>query len=702
MKIRIQLLSDLCTGSGETYNSMIDSDITYDEYGIPYIPARRIKGCIREAALEMMELGLIKEQEYYEIFGRAGNQNSAFTLSNAYISDYKKVRRTLKQCAWKELTTPQNVLNQYTSVRTQTAVDLETGVAEKNSLRTIRVIKKGLVLEAECNWNKTVPVPEILEQAVSLVKHMGIARTRGLGLVNMELENTDAESKERVLFSKEDLYDKNRISYTVYLKSPLVCKSSQGNQAVTQDYIAGSKILGMIAGAMKKEEYQEMMTGTHEVMISNGYIQNEGKRCVPAPISLQKEKDQTYDNNGEMKVKDLLLMKLADELRDRQMTPANIHYIDENGTVMDVETEISYHHQRPQNKATGRATGKDGSAFYQLAAISAEQCFGGYIYADKRQAEQITDAVKQLKNIRMGYGRSSEFGEVDFVLETVNPVISKTEICHDAELTLISDVLLYNEMGMITTEIRVLENALKEITGTDDLDLICKNPFLRFETVGGYNVQWQRRKPVLYVLGKGSTMWLHSEKGFDIEKINGTFIGERVSEGFGEVKAMRIPDTSDVTVRKRKMTIEIGETCKISDSELLQQLLQTEFERRIQQEVRNLLGKKKPYYKKNHNGWNAAVSKLRVMFKNEKSYEDMKMQADGIEKEEKSNLCKELLAIIDPAKLEQSVTDEMKQQYTAEFECQWSQEELFRNTYKAYIAELKYFGKELEKEDEKQ
>ena len=67
MKIRIQLLSDLCTGSGETYNSMIDSDITYDEYGIPYIPARRIKGCIREAALEMMELGLIKEQAYYEI-----------------------------------------------------------------------------------------------------------------------------------------------------------------------------------------------------------------------------------------------------------------------------------------------------------------------------------------------------------------------------------------------------------------------------------------------------------------------------------------------------------------------------------------------------------------------------------------------------------------------------------------------------------
>ena len=56
MKITIKLLSDLCTASGETHNSMVDTDIVYDEYGIPYIPAKRIKGCIREAALEMMEI----------------------------------------------------------------------------------------------------------------------------------------------------------------------------------------------------------------------------------------------------------------------------------------------------------------------------------------------------------------------------------------------------------------------------------------------------------------------------------------------------------------------------------------------------------------------------------------------------------------------------------------------------------------------
>ena len=44
MRIKIKLLSDLCTCSGETYNSIVDMDVVYDENGIPYIPAKESKG----------------------------------------------------------------------------------------------------------------------------------------------------------------------------------------------------------------------------------------------------------------------------------------------------------------------------------------------------------------------------------------------------------------------------------------------------------------------------------------------------------------------------------------------------------------------------------------------------------------------------------------------------------------------------------
>lgn len=93
MKITIKLLSDLCTASGETHNSMVDTDIVYDEYGIPYIPAKRIKGCIREAALEMMEMGLIEQLQYLKIFGKREIRDQAFHypmhISRIMIRQYR-------------------------------------------------------------------------------------------------------------------------------------------------------------------------------------------------------------------------------------------------------------------------------------------------------------------------------------------------------------------------------------------------------------------------------------------------------------------------------------------------------------------------------------------------------------------------------------------------------------------------------------
>lgn len=56
-KIKIELLSDMCVSDGSIYNSSIDIDICHDSYGLPYIPAKRLKGCIRECALELKDWG---------------------------------------------------------------------------------------------------------------------------------------------------------------------------------------------------------------------------------------------------------------------------------------------------------------------------------------------------------------------------------------------------------------------------------------------------------------------------------------------------------------------------------------------------------------------------------------------------------------------------------------------------------------------
>ena len=699
MQLIIRLLSDLCTCSGDTHNSLVDTDVVYDENGIPYIPAKRIKGCIREVAQEMVELG-IADAEMHEIFGKEGQQNSASSLSNAYIENYEKVTAALKKCHHAELKSPQNVLNQYTYMRTQTAVNSETGTVQENSLRRIRVVKRGLVFTAECNWNRKVSFPELLGQAVSLVKHMGMSRTRGLGLVEMELIGLDKAQKEtlesdrwqHVLLDKNQLYDHNQIKYTVRLRSAMICKSTQGNQAATEDYIAGSKILGLIAGALKPEGYSRLLE-SGEVIVTNGYITNGEERCVPGQISLQKVKDQRYDSNGEMRIKDMLLTDPL-EIRDKQMTPANIRYMDHTGTIEDVETEISYHHQRPSDKSVGRATGLDGSSFYQLAAISPGQNFCGYIYAGREQTKQIIEAVEAMGEVRMGYGRSSEFGAVDFTLDSVEKREEEHKIVRRAILTLGADVLLYNDQGMFTTDVRVLEKELCKMTGCRDLHL--EKPYIQFNAIGGYNVTWQRRKPAVYALAKGSTFLLHSENGFDMGLLNGKFAGERVTEGFGELLAKEPAESSDVVVKKvraEKPAERMVEIMSQDTTGILDGLLQKEFEKRLEQAVRENLKNENLFDQKQMDSMNAAIAKLRVLFGTEHSYENMKNEVREIEKESKNSLCTFLIERIDPEEIGKQVEAEMTEAYGSSFKNKLTEERLFKKVYRAYLAELKYLVK---------
>lgn len=736
MKLYIKLLSDMCTYSGETYNSIVDTDIVYDVYGIPYIPAKRIKGCIRETALELLEFGLISREKYEKLFGKEGNQQSGFFLSNAYLKEHAALVAVAEHFKKNGLAASQNVLDQYTDVRTQTAVDLETGVADKNSLRTMRVIRRGLEFEAECNPGKNVDakLQKLLELAVSLVKHMGVSRSRGLGLVEMRLDRTDEiDVKGRhkhVLITKEQLKEKNKISYRITLRSTMVCKSPQGNQAQTQDYIAGSKVLGLLAGALGRKTYLELME-QHGIRVSNAYIMNGEKRCMPARLSLQKQKDQSYDEKGKMLVKDMLY---DPDVTGKQMTPAGVAYMDADHHTAGVVTEISYHHQRPADKSVGRATGEDGSSFYQLCGISAGQTFGGSIYADKVCAEKILEAVNALGEVRMGYGKSSEFGAVDLVLYGVESSGEQSQsMMHDAVLTLGSDVILYNEYGMPSTEINVLKNCLEAVTGVDDLELT--HPFLDFALIGGFNVTWQRRKPEFHALGKGSTFLVHSDKGFDAEHLRSQFIGERTAEGYGELILTPAEVSADVCIYKTADdTPKNAEESEVKSSEpldteeairnklvagketgrILQQLLQTEFARQLEEAVRIRL---KTALKENQDmftekvenskervvkrGLNASVAKLRAIFKNETSYQAMKDQADAIEDRKKREICQDILTLVDPKQLAVEVSEKINDLYQIPFTSQWDEPALYKNIYRIYLIELKYLVKSLNKAEKK-
>ena len=145
--LQIKCMSDICVSDGGVYNSSVDIDICYDRMGFPFIPAKRIKGCLRECAQELNDWGEDIPEDI--IFGTQGSSRGNLLIRNAYIKDYADMQKEVQKGAGNILVHPQNILKNFTYLRTQTSIDQDTGVAEENSLRTMRVVKKGVLFEAE-------------------------------------------------------------------------------------------------------------------------------------------------------------------------------------------------------------------------------------------------------------------------------------------------------------------------------------------------------------------------------------------------------------------------------------------------------------------------------------------------------------------------------------------------------------------------
>ena len=182
-KFIIELRSDACIHSGYAYRGLIDSDVCCDRFGIPFIPARRLKGCMREAAGMLTEHPDIKNICINHLFGERGqalsvsgkaqtNENAGekavgeygnIIIENAHIPNYEQIWEVLKSfenTPIEKYAGKQDILAQYTSVRAQTRmvstsdkafakkIDTETivppdvgiGCAMDNTLRFTRVI----------------------------------------------------------------------------------------------------------------------------------------------------------------------------------------------------------------------------------------------------------------------------------------------------------------------------------------------------------------------------------------------------------------------------------------------------------------------------------------------------------------------------------------------------------------------------------
>lgn len=533
-RLKITLRSDLCVSDGGVYNGALDTEVCYDAYGFPFIPAKRLKGCLRECAVELADWG--RDIKIEELFGDKGAKRGCVRISDACLHDYEARKKEILENPDCVLYHPQHILQRYAYIRTQTSVDYDLGVADDTTLRTMRVVKKGNVFfaDVECEDH----LYKDLEECCRVLLHMGIARTRGLGEIKCSLEKV--QEKEDPVEAGELAPGANKLWYTIYLDEPVIAKSINGGESRTLDYIEGSKIIGIVASRIKAKKDADLaeLLNKGPVQFSNAYITEGEERMLEAPgnfYSIKNEDsyfaDKLYADGDD------------EETKGKQLNSMKHTYVgyDSMGNFVkkDVEVENRYHHRRPEDKSIGRAhdEASGDSTFYQMSSIVAGQTFKGYIYGTPEQIKTIYEILKESRDVLIGYSRTAEYGKASICrIETEKVTEQKRDGIKRFSIKLEAPAIIYGDQAMYSVCPKVLAEEIAAELGIPwkEIDEEHVAYYLKYTDVGGYNVTWGARKPVVTAFDKGTVVDITLKNDRTITIPENLALGERVLEGYGE------------------------------------------------------------------------------------------------------------------------------------------------------------------------
>lgn len=182
---KIGLLSDALPASGITTSAVIDTDVAADDLGMPFIPAKRIKGLLLESLTEVGEITGHKTG-IDTLFGKVGEAGSqSFFISDAKVENYESFNEWLNWAKSEHpgVFQPDSITDTFTNIRRQTK--LKNGIAVNHSLRSSRVLNKGLKFSGTITKNGGFNEKETAQLALAFsnLRYFGVNRNRGFGFI---------------------------------------------------------------------------------------------------------------------------------------------------------------------------------------------------------------------------------------------------------------------------------------------------------------------------------------------------------------------------------------------------------------------------------------------------------------------------------------------------------------------------------------
>lgn len=501
--IYITLKSDLCAASGDGFSLSIDTDICADRYGLPFIPSRRLKGCLREAAV------YIGCDRIDGIFGVSGDVVSgSLRVNDARIEGYE----SLKAQAEKSGYSAEKVLGLFTSVKASTAIENDT--AKENSLRFTRVVNHYSPFdESEIVFVSEIEYAEGDEDHIknycAALRNIGYKRTRGYGSVKCVFKPAEDKGPHEISIPDDDR--EYELWLSVRLDSPLMFPGKSSME--TSDYIPGSAVLGAFAGGYlknggDKDDFDRLFL-SGAVKFSNMYISDGETVSEPAPTVLGKAKDSKAIN--------YIFREDNDTSKPLPKAFKGGYMI--NSSEVKPEKEVIYHN--------GKKQGEDGKLLYMQECLSEGQLFSGTVRGTGKDLQKLLPTVT-VGRLNLGRSKTAQYSACDIVMISCKPVKEEKIAPGTVYALLCSDVIITDENAAFSTDISVLAKAFDvDMSAVDKL-----HSSLKYKTVMGYISVGRYKRSHIRVFEKGSVLCFETKTALP----KYLTIGERENEGFGSVR----------------------------------------------------------------------------------------------------------------------------------------------------------------------
>jgi CRISPR-associated protein Csx10 len=343
--------------------------------------------------------------------------------------------------------------------------------------------------------------------------------------------------------------------YALTLEAPLLLAAldADPNSARSLDHVPGGAVRGAVArglcdaGLDRADPYRfRHLILSGRVCYLNAYVAADGRRCLPAPVSLRREKygEPVHDLaawTGEEDETAGTLERLATSFVTLG-TPEM--------TAKGVLTTGRAHHQR--DRTAGRPVLDRGSVFH-FEALDAGQEFHGLLAIHGEESAVASDlqTIREALGPTLLLGRSRHAGYGGAAtIQWGEPVPREVE----GERILSGYV---GEGGVFRLLLTADYLGRDRATGQPDPSALraevesrlggkaqVERQFLAFRTVGGFNRKWGLELPQSPAVRAGSLLVLRAKEhlsGTDLVALEHAGLGERRAEGFGRFVFLDAP-----------------------------------------------------------------------------------------------------------------------------------------------------------------